>query len=212
MAKVLTTEETRQLMNKVKATLLCESGVELDNSDSDYENMKHRTMAGQAIGMQSQKYLENSKKIEELTADIQSVLDTIEKLNKENKEVYKSIFNTMKALNITVHNIGGIIIKIEEKLKYKRLTPDYKKIFEKLMTKVNSAIQNVMRIVLKEHLEAKAKETEEVLSISEEGIGDVWNKVKDLFVSIKRTLSSINIEYDELKRLENEFYKLDNTL
>ena len=118
----------------------------------------------------------------------------------------------MKALNITVHNIGGIIIKIEEKLKYKRLTPDYKKIFEKLMTKVNSAIQNVMRIVLKEHLEAKAKETEEVLSISEEGIGDVWNKVKDLFVSIKRTLSSINIEYDELKRLENEFYKLDNTL
>ena len=134
-------------------------------------------------------YKQQMTDIEERTAQIQSILDDIESMEKKNKKRFKDIQKFMIRFKLDSRKVDQWIAKIEEKLKYAVVRPDYKKLWLEYQKKVNAATRKVMDAFTETHLEVKRKETVKALSIKAEGITDVlsglWSKFKDLLVSFK---------------------------
>ena len=143
----------------------------------------------QELEQEIESYVTLDDKIKIKQAQIQSVLDEIESMSSENTKRFREIDKHMKRFNIENKTVKSWVAKMSEKLKYKVVRPDFKKLWLEALTKVNQATKNVMLSLENTQLELKRKETIKVLSIKQEGVFDslksLWNKFKTLISSFK---------------------------
>ena len=147
--------------------------------------------------------------------EIQAALDAIAELEGENKKVLKAIEKRMKLFEQKFAAAESWVAELNEVLKYEKVRPDYKILWEQALTKLNSQTQVVLSDLLAAHVKAKELETKIVLNIGDKpedvAIGTISedNAIKriyrgaiDKFKTLFSSMKSFGKTVDNLPKLK----------
>ncbi len=138
------------------------------------------------------------KEISDSQLKIKESLDHIAELQKKYSIIGKSIDKFMKRFKYTKFKADDWVAKLEKKLKYSNPRADYKKLWEVLLTKVNTATRNLATNLKQTQIDTKSVEKKLQLSIEpiEEGIKSyltkLYNSIKNIFSSFTKYTKEVN--------------------
>jgi len=111
---------------------------------------------------QINEYESVSGEVETVKAEIEVTVGKLLKhqneMEKKQKKLLKDIEKGMKRHDVFEAKADKLIAKMKEELKYKVPRPDYKKLWEEALKKVNSATQNVLNDLQKKQMSFKKAE------------------------------------------------------
>lgn len=143
-------------------------------------------------------YKKLEKEINDSKLKIKESVDHITELQKEYSVIGKSIDKFMRRFKYTKFKADGWVAKLEEKLKYSNPRPEYKKLWEVLLTKVNTATKNLAIDLKQTQLDTKAVEKQLQFNIEpiEEGIKsyftELYNSIKNMFITFTKYTKEVN--------------------
>ena len=140
-------------------------------------------------------YMNNKKSLDKLKAEYEKVINDITQQQKSLDIMFKEIKKYMERFNISEKIIDNWIAKLEEKLKYKKITPDYKTLWEEAIKKVNAQTKKVLDQLMDANKELKKNEKKLELTI-ELSIKDI---VKSIYEKIKGWFNSI-VNYEKIAK------------
>lgn len=140
------------------------------------------------IGDQIDEYKTIMEEAESRQAEIQAELDAIAELRKRAGKQYELIIDNMKLFGVAQIKSDKWVAKLDTELKHKRIAPEYKLLYNNLLSKVNEELKMISKKEMLTMKELKMKETKDVLRI-EEGLFDkvkkLWKSFTGLFKSYK---------------------------
>lgn len=165
---------------------------------SESENVSSEV---KTISQEIEEFKKNEQKIQELKESIKKSLDEIKKYETANKSLFKRIESGMSAMKLKIVKASEWVAKLETVAKYKRITPNYKGLWEEALTKVTKNTRALLVSMQNTQKELKSQETKQQLTI-EGGFSDYWrgllSSLKNMFFSIK----NFNKSVEELPEIE----------
>lgn len=130
----------------------------------------------------------NLKEVDELQKSIEKTVAIIKAKSALEKKREDQIIQFMKQMKISSTKADNWLAKLEEVLKYKKITPDYKDLWETALSKFNTVTENALQRMFEEHKAMKAKEMKTVLTIEDFDLTAIltglWNRFTKIFKGV----------------------------
>jgi len=141
-------------------------------------------------------------------ASIQDTLDSIKALEKQSSSSLKNIERYVVDFQKTKVVADKWVLNVQNELKYKRLAPQYKELWEEALSKLNPATKAVLEKLKEAHLDAKSKETIDKISISKVDEASFMDNVISVAKSFLSKLVSFIPVTKQYKQVVNNLPKV----
>jgi hypothetical protein len=147
--------------------------------------------------------------LDNVEIELQPILDAQKSKGKLRDATLAKIESMLVTADEKEKIAGDWAVKLETVAKYKKIQPAYKELWEESLTKVNSAIKNVLMEFERLHKESKSAETKNQLSIGpiKENTG---SPLSGLVKAYSELIKSIN-ELPDVDEVQSESSEFDTT-
>lgn len=150
----------------------------------------------------AKEYIKLNDELKKIEEELAPLLKKKENLNRQVTPLHKMIFLILKETKKDSVEVDNYILEILTVPAYKVVKPEYKDLWEQLLTKVNGAIRNVMENVKQLHIEDKAKKTKDVLSVSKINEFDLKSSAKSFIDKLKNLITVLKNYFGYIKSMK----------